>query len=566
MRNIKISTRLIIGFALMIILLSVIAGVGVWRMNDNYAANINLQERQHVTDTVMHLARQVEVNANQTQAFSRVEHPQGKEFFTGLMQESQAIINDLYPRLEQILNEPEAVSIFNNVKEIRRGYLDKRNEAVRLATGRDSDFDKSADFFNREMPILLNNYISELDKLVQLQINLVDELFDENEQEIKLGRLIIIFLSISAIIIGLLAAYIITRSITRPLMHAVDLADYVAQRDLTHDIVPTGKDEITRLENALHDMVVVLQESITEVNTGSESIATASKQINAGNLELSSRTEEQSSALTETAASMEEITATVRQNADNAMLANNLSENASKIAIDGNSTVSNLVETMTDINEKSRQISAIINTIDGIAFQTNILALNAAVEAARAGEQGRGFAVVAGEVRSLAQRSASAANEIKDLINSTVDVIGHSNEQAVQAGDGMEKIVDAIRRVTDIMGEISSASKEQTIGIEQINEAITQMDDVTRQNASLVEQSASAAANMEEQSLNLAELVRTFKLNHSNQSQFLRKPTKNITPKSNNDLLLSKSSGQKATALLAPGRNKASEIEEWDEF
>src|SRR5512147_2697308 len=251
---------------------------------------------------------------------------------------------------------------------------------------------------------------------------------------------------------------------------------------------------------------------VSQVRSGTDTVATASSQIAAGNLDLSSRTEEQASSLEETASSMEELTSTVRQNAENAKQANQLAISASDVAGKGGAVVSQVVTTMDAINEASRKIVDIISVIDGIAFQTNILALNAAVEAARAGEQGRGFAVVAGEVRNLAQRSAAAAKEIKTLIGDSVEKVEGGSKLVAQAGQTMEEIVTSIRRVTDIMSEITAASVEQSQGIEQVNTAITQMDEVTQQNAALVEEAAAAAEALEEQAQNLSAAVNVFKV------------------------------------------------------
>jgi methyl-accepting chemotaxis protein-1 (serine sensor receptor) len=248
------------------------------------------------------------------------------------------------------------------------------------------------------------------------------------------------------------------------------------------------------------------------VRSGSESIASATKQIAAGNVDLSSRTEEQASALQQTASSMEELTGTVRQNADNARQASTLAANASQIAGKGSAVVSQVVETMGEINRSSAKIADIISIIEGIAFQTNILALNAAVEAARAGEEGRGFAVVAGEVRSLAQRSSAAAKEIKELIDTSVLRVQTGTTLVDEAGRTMSEISGAVQRVTDIMGEIAAASEEQKNGIEQVARAVTQMDEVTQQNAALVEEAAAAAQSLEDQAAKLREVVAVFQL------------------------------------------------------
>ena len=314
----------------------------------------------------------------------------------------------------------------------------------------------------------------------------------------------------AALVLAIAAAILITRSIVRPLARAVKVARTVASGDLTSDIRVSSTDETGQLMQALKDMNGAMQTMVAEVRSGSDTIASASSEIASGNLELSSRTEQQASSLEETASSMEEMTSTVKQNAENARQANGLAATASDVARKGGMVVSQVVETMGAINASSRKIVDIISVIDGIAFQTKILALNAAVEAARAGEQGRGFAVVASEVRNLAQRSASAAKEIKTLIDDSVQQVERGSKLVNDAGSTMEDVVSSVQRVTDIMAEISSASREQETGIEQINMAITEMDSVTQQNAALVEEAAAAAGSLEEQSAALAQLVSRF--------------------------------------------------------
>ncbi|RJF96682.1 HAMP domain-containing protein [Noviherbaspirillum cavernae] len=320
-------------------------------------------------------------------------------------------------------------------------------------------------------------------------------------------------LTAAALALGGVIAWLITRSITRPMNDAMQVAQVVAQGDLRQQITVKSKDESGQLMQALKDMNDSLVRIVSEVRNGTDTIATASNEIASGNLDLSSRTEQQASSLEETASSMEELTGTVKQNADNARQANQLAVSASEIAIRGGTVVSEVVQTMGSINDSSKKIVDIIGVIDGIAFQTNILALNAAVEAARAGEQGRGFAVVASEVRSLAQRSAAAAKEIKSLIDDSVDKVDAGSKLVDEAGATMDEIVASVRRVTNIIGEITAASQEQTAGIEQINQAISQMDEVTQQNAALVEQASAASAAMQDQAASLAQAVSVFKLN-----------------------------------------------------
>ncbi len=307
-------------------------------------------------------------------------------------------------------------------------------------------------------------------------------------------------------------ALVISRSIDRGIGHAINVVNAMAQGDLTVVIQPEGKDEVARLLHSMAAMQTSLTAVVTAVRQGSEGVATASAEIAQGNSDLSARTENQASALEETAASMEQLSATVKQNADSARQANQLSVNASSVALKGREVVTQVVDTMKDINNASHKIFDIIQVIDGLAFQTNILALNAAVEAARAGEQGRGFAVVAAEVRSLAGRCAEAAKEIKSLISASVERVEQGTTLVDQAGVTMVDVVSAIQRVTDLMSEISAASSEQSLGVSQVGEAVVQMDQVTQQNAALVEEMAAAASSLKSQANDLVQTVAVFRL------------------------------------------------------
>jgi len=314
------------------------------------------------------------------------------------------------------------------------------------------------------------------------------------------------------IVLAIAIGILLIRAIIGPLNEAIAVANAVASGDLTSRIDANSTNETGRLLQALKTMNDNLVDLVSKVRSSTDQIATASGEIASGNLDLSQRTEEQASSLEETASSMEELTSTVKQNSDNARQANQLAAGASEIAVKGGDVVGQVVQTMSAINESSKKIVDIISVIDGIAFQTNILALNAAVEAARAGEQGRGFAVVATEVRTLAQRSAAAAKEIKELISDSVAKVEDGTRLVDEAGATMDEIVNAVKRVTDIMSEISAASNEQSSGIEQVNQAVTQMDEVTQQNAALVEEAAAAAESMNDQAQALTQAVSVFRL------------------------------------------------------
>jgi methyl-accepting chemotaxis protein-1 (serine sensor receptor) len=321
-----------------------------------------------------------------------------------------------------------------------------------------------------------------------------------------------VFAIVAGVLFAALFGFSLIRGISRSLREALEVATAVGQGDLSHVIRLDGKDEVAQVLVALSGMQDNLSQVVSAVRQGSEAVATASAEIAQGNHDLSARTEHQASALEQTAASMEQLSATVKHNADNARQANQLAQSASTTASQGGEVVARVVETMKGINDSSRKISDIISVIDGIAFQTNILALNAAVEAARAGDQGRGFAVVATEVRSLAGRSAEAAKEIKRLINASVERVEQGTAQVDQAGNTMSEVVRGIKRVTDLMGEISAASSEQSAGVSQVGEAVMQMDQVTQQNAALVEEMAAAASSLKSQATELVDTVAVFKL------------------------------------------------------
>ena len=352
----------------------------------------------------------------------------------------------------------------------------------------------------------------QFDALIQLQADIAKREYEKTQSlYIAVRNISIIAILAGLVLAGLIGLWLI-RAISVPLQEAIRFAKSVAEGDLSRTIEIKTTDETGQLLAVLKSMSESLARTVGQVRIATDTIGVASREIATGNADLSSRTESQASSLEETASSMEELTSTVKQNADNARQANQLVVSASGIAARGGEVVGQVVDTMGSIKESSRKIVDIIGVIDGIAFQTNILALNAAVEAARAGEQGRGFAVVASEVRSLAQRSAGAAKEIKELIGDSVEKVETGGKLVDQAGRTMDEIVTSVKHVADIMNEITAASQEQSAGIEQVNQAITQMDEMTQQNAALVEQAAAAAQSMQEQSLKLAQAVAIFKL------------------------------------------------------
>jgi len=340
-----------------------------------------------------------------------------------------------------------------------------------------------------------------------------EQMVSSSRAQASMMTYVYIGLALLILVVSLGAFLFMNRVVLRPLRAVGESFDKIAAGDLTVRVDVNSTNEIGALMAAVKRMQESLARTVSAVRRGVDEINVGSREISAGNTDLSSRTEEQAASLEETAASMEQLASTVKQNADNARQANQLAASASDVAERGGSAVSEVVSTMEGISASSRKISEIVSVIDGIAFQTNILALNAAVEAARAGEQGKGFAVVAGEVRSLAQRSAQAAKEIKSLIEDSVSKVGAGSQQVERAGATMQEIVASVKRVTDIMGEISAASDEQSSGIDQVNRAVAQMDEVTQQNAALVEEAAAAAGSLQDQAQRLAEAVAVFKIN-----------------------------------------------------
>jgi methyl-accepting chemotaxis protein len=424
--------------------------------------------------------------------------------------------NEVTKRFESLtatITSEEGKKRMAALAQARSDYLPVQMQFIELVRGGKKD-EAAALLAEKLRPTQLV-YFKAVDDMKDYQIALVQKAVQQGKQDYETDKSVMFSLLALMLSISAFFGWLIVRSIVAPLQRAVASTGRIAEGDLREVLQVEGRDETADLLRGVARMQESLRSVVGQVRSGVDSVTTASAQIAAGNIDLSQRTEEQASSLQQTAASMEQLTGTVTQSAENARQANQLAQSASNAASKGGEVVRQVVDTMEQISASSKRISDIIGTIDGIAFQTNILALNAAVEAARAGEQGRGFAVVASEVRTLAQRSAQAAKEIKTLIVDSTEKVEAGGRQVSEAGAAMDDIVHQVRRVTDLVGEISSASVEQSTGIGQVNQAVGQMDQVTQQNAALVEESAAAAQSLSAQAQRLAEVVAVFKLESS---------------------------------------------------
>ena len=512
LRNVSIGVRLGLGFAVILLFSMVITGISVWRLHDVAVATRTMMElplakERYISDWYA----KIDSGVRRTTAIARSSDTTLGAYFAEEAKQSSVVSGELQKKIEALISSPEEKELFRLVSEQRKVYLDSRAQVSKLkADGQEAE---AAQAFQGIFVPGSTKYLKVVNDMLQHQRASIDATAREIDAVAKTSRNLLLTLAVLALSFGVVCAWLLTTGIVRPLRTAVEIARKVADGDLTAQIDASAKDETGQLLLALKDMNTSLLNIVSEVRSGTDSIATSSTQIAAGNQDLSSRTEEQAGSLEETASSMEELTSTVKQNADNARQANQLAASAAQVAVKGGEVVAQVVGTMESINSSSNKIVDIISVIDGIAFQTNILALNAAVEAARAGEQGRGFAVVASEVRNLAQRSASAAKEIKTLIGASVEQVNAGSMLVAQAGSTMNDIVDSVQRVSDIITEITAASSEQSVGIDEINRAIGQMDAVTQQNAALVEESAAAAESLQHQAHSLAQVVSVFKLN-----------------------------------------------------
>ncbi|AVS92843.1 methyl-accepting chemotaxis protein [Paracidovorax avenae] len=511
LRRLNLGARLALGFGLLLLLLAIVTGMGIARMStlDHTSQQITTelytkanasQRMSYLVLDIARAARNLIILEDQAQMASN----------KAVIDKNTAEFADTIARLRQMETSPATRSLIDTTEASSKEYLAFTADVTKLGLANQNLEGQKLLFGPRYK--IQGELLGHLAQLVKQYEGEMQQASVQAHATFVQSATILGVVAVIAVLVGVVGAILITRSITGPMSQAVGLAQAVAEGDLTRTMDDTGRDEAALLLHSLQTMNGNLTRVVHQIRQASDSIATGSSQIASGNADLSQRTESQASSLQQTAASMEEMSATIRQNADTARTASQLASTASQAASRGGDVMGQVVATMQDISGSSNKIADIIGVIDGIAFQTNILALNAAVEAARAGEQGRGFAVVASEVRALAGRSAEAAKEIKNLIGQSVEKVGTGTRLVDEAGATMSDIVQQVQRVSDLIAEIDAATREQSEGIGQVNSAVSQLDQATQQNAALVEESAAAAGSLQQQAVRLTEAVGVFRL------------------------------------------------------
>jgi methyl-accepting chemotaxis protein len=511
--NLKIGSRLSIGFASVLMLMAVMTAVGFLRLAKTEEAlrtSIEIAKRAKLADAWLANQR---LNVTRAVAIAKSpDHTALLDYFEPMIRDTSAHISEIQKTLEATIVSERGKTLFADATAKRKAFLDSRTKVSELH--RAGDDEAAVALIDSTMLPAAELYVKSVQELEKYQAELSEANIAGAKADVVTTEMMLIGLLAVGMVIGGGMAWVTARSITQPVREALSVATAIANNDLSRPVRSDRQDELGGLLCELDKMRHALHQMVSQVRGSAESISTASAEIAVGNQDLSSRTEQTAANLQQAASSMDQLTGTVKQSADSARQANQLASSAAAVAERGGQVVSQVVSTMDEINASSKKIADIIGVIDGIAFQTNILALNAAVEAARAGEQGRGFAVVASEVRSLAGRSAEAAREIKGLIGASVAKVESGSRLVANAGNTMAEIVSSVQRVSDIIGEITAAAAEQSEGIGQVNVSVIALDQMTQQNAALVEQSAAAAESLKDQALRLSEVMGTFRLDN----------------------------------------------------
>lgn len=553
--NFGVGTRMGAGFSIVLTLVVIMAVTGIVKLNGI------LKETHVITDKLLVLERLTgawgaAIDYNGAMGLSVLTSSDDgiKKFAQSKMSVTSERVNAIQKELTGLIVSDTGKSLLATVGDKRKQYIDIRNEAIRISEQGDGNVTNA--FIRQKLIPAMESYSGSVKALEDYDKTQIDEAADSIQGNGSTAIQALIVLGFIAILVGSLLAWFITRGITRPLLSAVNVAREVASGNLGIEVKVESRDQLGQLMLSLREMTESLRNTVRKVREGADSIALAAAEINSGNTDLASRTEEQAAGVEETASTLEELTATINNTAANTAQAHRyVSETASVVKQNG-AVMSEVSSQMQEIYDSSSKMADIIQVIDGIAFQTNILALNAAVEAARAGESGRGFAVVAGEVRTLAQRSASAAREIKELIDDSVSRIASGRNLVEKADGGMTGIVTNVQNMTQLIEEIAQASREQSDGIAQINSAMGQIDTTTQQNAALVEESAAAAASMQEQSRVLQDMVSVFSLNEEG------KPAVNMASEKRVSHLGERNNAEKYVV----SKKIASETDKWETF
>ncbi|MEQ9865894.1 methyl-accepting chemotaxis protein [Pectobacterium aroidearum] len=550
--NWRIGYRLGAGFSFLVLMLLVIGSVAISKLSDFHEKMDEIVSQNYpLTVKSNKLIDELNGYLNNQQLLLLLKSESEINKQLALNKERSGKISELMEYLNQSVSDDKSVAVLRDIGDIRRDFLGSANKLSSLISAGNTEA-ASEEYFNVTR-VTQAKYTSKVNEFIGIQDDKMASAAQAVGESYKNALMVLATIILISALAGLIIASLITRSVTLPLQEALGVAENVAKGDLTSEIYTDRKDETGQLLSALNNMNSSLRQIVSQVRDGAETISSAASQIAAGNQDLSARTEEQASSLEETASSMEQLTSTIRNTADNTTQATDLAASASETVKKSGAMMETVTQEMRGIRDSSQRMAEIIGVIDGIAFQTNILALNAAVEAARAGEQGRGFAVVASEVRALAQRSATAAKEIKELIDDSFKKVQDGMGLVEETGVTMNSLVTNVQGVTGIISEIAQASREQSDGINQINLAVGQIDTTTQQNAALVEESAAAALSLQDQANSLARTVSVFNLGASYKSAALSRKVE--TP-----------------ALSAPKNNRAEktaakgELADWTTF